>query len=83
MHTKSNIEFALFIKFVISHEQRQIGHAFVRHSFIVFRRYKYNQLAKWVPQVTKHPVRKIRFLLDIGSSVNDYESKREDDGFEW
>ena len=48
----SLLEFALSIKFIVSHKRRQIGHVFIWFSF----RYFYNHLPKWVPQVTKHPV---------------------------
>ena len=43
-------EFALIIKFVISHKQRQIGHIFIWLFFIIFRRIIFR------PQATKHPV---------------------------
>ena len=46
-------EFALFIKFIISYKQRQMGHIFIWLFFIIFRRII---SSKWVPQVTKHPV---------------------------
>ena len=34
----SLLEFSLFIKFIISHKRRQIGHIFIRLFLIIFRR---------------------------------------------
>ena len=47
-------EFALFIKFVTSHERRQTGHMFIRHFSIIFTRTI--SCRSGSAQVTKHPV---------------------------
>ena len=50
----SLLEFALFIKFIISHKRRQIGHVFIWLFSIIFRRTISSRNGS--PQVTKHPV---------------------------
>ena len=50
----SLLEFALFIKFIISHKQRQIEHMFIWLFFIIFRCTISSRSGS--RQVTKHPV---------------------------
>ena len=62
-------EFALFIKFIISHKRRQIGHIFIWLFFIIFRR-TINSHSQWVPQVTKHPV--YHYTIVFNNCLNSY-----------
>ena len=67
----SLLEFALFIKFIASHKRIQIDN--ITYIYVTFSHYFWaynNQLPKWVPQVTKHPVYMYLYNTDFYVSKN-------------